>query len=528
VPIEDDYTVQRWGVEDGLPEGVVTSVAQFPDGFLWLTTPRHVVRFDGVEFVPFAQEDYPAQKPKLLNGLMRDRSGALWVSGENGVMRHDGRAWRAVPLVGKIDIPRGEVWRVETLDGVLEQSPRLVIFWVRETPDGVVWTASNAGVFRFDGQVLRLVPQGEHAVAGDFSSAAMDVRGTIWLVGRGRLFSFDGKTYTSVACPSEGEHAALFQVFAGRDDMLWGKRLDGKLFKREGGAWKEIRPAGLRQATMLEKADGEVWFGAVEGLYRLKQTKWHGLVARGLDKAYDVRCLDVSSDGSLWAGGGNGLFQLKPRAIRVFDACESHQFQTVTALLPREGATFWVGVDGRGLLTGPAGTFRQFITDPPVLNSAVVSALFLTRDGTFWVGTRGHHLWKVAMNGAVKQVRSLTGYASRDVTALAQTADGLLWVGTRAGLLKMDPKTWLEFASGPEDTVLALCADRGDGIWVGTQSRRLWHVDRSGGKRVLGKANGLPSDTVRALHVDEKGRLWMATPKGLAVKLDADRQGYPR
>jgi len=39
-------------VDDGLPETIVTSVAQFPDGYIWLTTPRHVVRFDGVEFLP--------------------------------------------------------------------------------------------------------------------------------------------------------------------------------------------------------------------------------------------------------------------------------------------------------------------------------------------------------------------------------------------------------------------------------------------------------------------------------------------
>lgn len=38
-------------VEDGLPEGVVTIAAQFSDGFLWRTPPRHIVRFDGMEFV---------------------------------------------------------------------------------------------------------------------------------------------------------------------------------------------------------------------------------------------------------------------------------------------------------------------------------------------------------------------------------------------------------------------------------------------------------------------------------------------
>jgi hypothetical protein len=45
--ITDAYTVRRWGGEDGRLEGIVTGVARFPDGFLWLTTPHHVVRFEG-------------------------------------------------------------------------------------------------------------------------------------------------------------------------------------------------------------------------------------------------------------------------------------------------------------------------------------------------------------------------------------------------------------------------------------------------------------------------------------------------
>ena len=98
--IEEAYTARRWGVEDGLPEGIVTSVVQFPDGFVWLTTPRHVIRFDGVEFLPCAQASYPADKPKKFNRILRDRQGRVWVSGENGVMRRDGDVWHKVPPPG--------------------------------------------------------------------------------------------------------------------------------------------------------------------------------------------------------------------------------------------------------------------------------------------------------------------------------------------------------------------------------------------------------------------------------------------
>ncbi|HQQ92393.1 MAG TPA: hypothetical protein PLU38_11075 [Kiritimatiellia bacterium] len=81
---EDAYTVQRWGVEDGLPEGAVTALARFPDGFIWLTTPRHVVRFDGVEFVTYPQDAFPESPPPRFKSLLRDQRGRLGLREKTG------------------------------------------------------------------------------------------------------------------------------------------------------------------------------------------------------------------------------------------------------------------------------------------------------------------------------------------------------------------------------------------------------------------------------------------------------------
>ena len=49
--LADEYTVRRWGVEDGLPEGAIQFIEQAPDGFIWCVTPHNVLRFDGVSIV---------------------------------------------------------------------------------------------------------------------------------------------------------------------------------------------------------------------------------------------------------------------------------------------------------------------------------------------------------------------------------------------------------------------------------------------------------------------------------------------
>ena len=47
------YVHEVWRMEDGLPQSTVTSLAQTPDGYLWIGTEGGLARFDGTRFVVF-------------------------------------------------------------------------------------------------------------------------------------------------------------------------------------------------------------------------------------------------------------------------------------------------------------------------------------------------------------------------------------------------------------------------------------------------------------------------------------------
>ena len=55
----DDYSIENWQLEQGLPQISVTSIAQTPDGYLWLGTFNGLVRFDGVRFTVFDEGNTP-------------------------------------------------------------------------------------------------------------------------------------------------------------------------------------------------------------------------------------------------------------------------------------------------------------------------------------------------------------------------------------------------------------------------------------------------------------------------------------
>src|SRR5712671_6939767 len=47
------YAHTSWKIRDGFTRGIITAIAQTPDGYLWLGTEFGLVRFDGVRALPW-------------------------------------------------------------------------------------------------------------------------------------------------------------------------------------------------------------------------------------------------------------------------------------------------------------------------------------------------------------------------------------------------------------------------------------------------------------------------------------------
>jgi len=68
----DDYARHTWSLASGLPQVSVNTMAQGPDGYMWLGTQDGLARFDGVRF----QNLLPSV---WVQALLVDRSGTLWI-----------------------------------------------------------------------------------------------------------------------------------------------------------------------------------------------------------------------------------------------------------------------------------------------------------------------------------------------------------------------------------------------------------------------------------------------------------------
>src|SRR5215469_11281000 len=95
------YAHTAWKIRDGFTKGRITSIAQTPDGYLWLGTELGLLRFDGIRAVPWqppAGEQLPST---FIYPLLLGRDGTLWIGTLKGLASwKDGKLTRYTELAG--------------------------------------------------------------------------------------------------------------------------------------------------------------------------------------------------------------------------------------------------------------------------------------------------------------------------------------------------------------------------------------------------------------------------------------------
>ena len=109
------------------------------------------------------------------------------------------------------------------------------------------------------------------------------------------------------------------------------------------------------------------------------------------------------------------------------------------------------------------------------------------------------------------------GLPTSAVNDIAQTAEGFLWLGGYAGLMRFDGNSFERMDSTHGiASVVSLFVDSRNRLWVGTNDSGVAVMER-GVFTYYGRAEGLPSLSVRCLTEDYAGNIFVATTQGVAV-----------
>jgi signal transduction histidine kinase/ligand-binding sensor domain-containing protein/CheY-like chemotaxis protein len=489
------YTQTTWGVDDGLPQSSVTSIAQSAEGYLWMGTQGGLARFDGSNFVVIDRRVAPALPHDFVSALARRSEGGLWVGTYGGLAVLEGDTVRRWPLTTRSE-------RVTTL---MTQA------------DGTLWVGTEGGgIERVRGDESELFDVAQGLPHSDVRVIVQTLDGAVWAGTREGLARWTGERFV-VAPETRGRAVlALAEDPSGR---LWVGTGDGVL-RREGATLvgdDELQGAAV--SAILADGDDNVWF-AVTG---------RGLVRRhdGLYSLYappdglpadDLLVLFEDRERTVWLGAnGVGLVRLKDSPLVPFGHREGLARDPVFAVLEARDGSLWVGTHGGGLDHMVGGRIEHLTTADGLAHD-FIAALHEDRRGDLWIGTRGGGLDRLSPGGTITHFGSAEGLGGQVIFALAEDARGRLWVASERGLYRRarDAARFEPVPVAGTTVITALRPDREGSMWVGTQQSGLLLVLDDAHVVRYGRRDGLPDDFVTTIRHTSGGDLWIGTTAGLA------------
>jgi signal transduction histidine kinase/ligand-binding sensor domain-containing protein len=437
------------------------------------------------------------------------RDGNLWISAERGLARANvpARSVRAGDPWQRWELP--VEWGLADLQGLTE-----------DALGHLVMTASTKGQTRvalqFDGSRWQPgpdLPQGAFRVwhgPGD----------DLWSLSENRLWRFDASRREWVhdeSCPAR----EFYDVAPAPDGTFWLATLDG-LLKYSPPLWQPVlAPVNdMPVLALAEAPDGMLWLARPDRL-----DGWDGLrvVSRPLPEGMHPEeggALQVwaAADGYLWIQHGGRAWVAGPGDPDWIEV-RGPGGEPARALGRRHDGTLVVQTEPAAESADPAGTlwrWRAGQWEPfPVLPPASAPA----GPWTAYLQTRSGDEWLAARTGMIRirqgreQGFLMTDLMEADaVELLAEGPDGRVYAGGREQVWCWDEREWTLVWSG-SGPLRTLGCTRDGSLWVISAEGVFRRTDV--GWIGHGPDEGLPAATLHGMIEDRRGRLWLATGRGL-------------
>jgi len=503
------YAHTSWKIRDGFANGSILSIAQTPDGYLWLGTAFGLYRFDGVRNVLWQPPPDQHLPSTTISTLVVARDGALWIGTWSGLVSwKNGKLTQYTELAGLhilalVEDDEGSIWAgtsgppdgklCEIRNGNVRCGWEMGgvdrgVFGLHKDGKGNLWVELETGVWRWrpGPPQFYAVPRLLNGRRGGMADAE---GGALLIATTGAVMRLaDGKTEAAYRFPTARRGFRRLEMLRDRDGSLWvcpaGR---GVVHIHQGRTDVFSESDGLSGDDiydLLEDREGNIWVATINGLDRfhelpvvtysrkqgLSDIPWGGILA--------------ARDGSVWFANLDGLNRLSQAQVTVYRPHRSRAGarEIVGSGLPDEG----------------------------------VGSLFQDSRGRIWVST-------LTAIGYLENDRFIpAGAPGGLVESLTEDTSGNLWIANRdVGLLRLSqhnefpPLPWATF--GRKDPAVVLAADPlHGGLWLGFSGGGIAWFRDGHVRSSYSATDGLGEGRVNHLRFDTEGALWIATEGGLS------------
>jgi ligand-binding sensor domain-containing protein/signal transduction histidine kinase len=491
------FSFQSWQKEQGLPQGPVRSLAQTRDGYIWVGSNNGLARFDGLRFVSFGIQE--GIKAGSVSALLEDQHGALWIgSPDNGLS-----CWQ-----------NKQITTLTVADGL----PANSITALAEDTAGRLWIGTGSGlILRQNGQ-LRPLDAGEEFKGQRITALCKDHQARMWVGVKGLgVFQFANDKFIplpadSVAGSLKDSHCILVD----QQGRVWVGTGEDMVLCHEGDHWHRFQiphnQVKSKVTALAEEPDGTVWAGSAGGgLIKFKDGKFSTVPANCGLAGNLIESLLTDREGSLWVGTDTALNQLRRKGLFALSQGEGLGSGAAQGLAEVAPGVIWVGKPNDGLYRWDGRSFNRLSASGLSPHDSQITTLLVTHDGFCWVATTNSLLLykdPIAAADEVKVIKS----APSNIISLAEDREGFLWAGTHGGKIwQLRKGNWLEQTNFHQTfAITAIVPDAEGSLWVGTDGNGIYQL-KNGTCQHIDKNDGLLSNAIHTLYLDNLGVLWIGT-----------------
>jgi ligand-binding sensor domain-containing protein/signal transduction histidine kinase/DNA-binding response OmpR family regulator len=497
---QNKYRLKNISTTDGLSQSSVIAIHQDNYGQMWFGTRDGLNKYDGSKFTVFRND--VSDKSTISNNdilvITEDNSGKIWVGTYNGLNCYDpvsNTFKRYLHDKTNNSISGNAVWSIEEIGDEL---------WFG-TSNGLSIYNKKTGLFI---PVFHSDTDDSTLPSSNILSVLKTKKGEIWI----------------------GTTKGLCKLVSRKNNKF--------SFKNYPLNTTDI----LNVQKIVEDNLGNLWIGTKNiGLLKLDKSA-NKFVSFLSDKEYkeintDIRSLAIDNQGSLWIGAYDGIYIYgKDKTLqKINNSNNNNGIDKVKSVFVDKKGSVWIGCYYKGVNIWDVSNvnfsnYNQSSKKIP-MSFDVVSSIIKDKNQNIYFGTEGGGITIYNQNTTeTDYINSKTGHTNKnDIKSMCLT-DDILWIGTFSkGLAAYnivskrieDSRITPELNDLLKETgVYSIKAENNGIIWIGTFGKGLIRYNSiAKGFEIIGydntKTNFLTNNIIRAILVDKKNGLWVATQNGL-------------
>ncbi len=490
------YTRTVWTQAQGLPQDSVSTIAQTPDGYLWLGTREGLVRFDGYDFVTRtkSQEGLPGNS---ILSLHAGRSGTLWIGTNEGLASYKDGHFRT--------------------HGRAEGVPASSVTSLAEDTDGSLWLVVVGTLMHLRNGKVQTIPSSDLASVTSPRRVYIDPEETLWVAGVGGVARRTEEGFIPVLGAKElGE--ILIVAIRNTKDGLWLGSVNGLvLYKPDHTLIRYSTKQGLPDNHIRELAvdhDDNIWVATYSGLSRFHNGRFSTPPSGGPEYRGTVWAIMEDRERNIWAGTQGALYRLRDAPFVTYGTPEGFPSNAPMAVHEDSQGRIWIGYRDGGLVQFRPGDLRPITTREGLPSNEIHRIREGPNGELLLVGAGGLSRF---YQGRI-MTYTLSDPAGRSILSDALIdSRGELWVAAPSGVFRYRHDTWqpaIPSGTDPTHVALVLSEAPDHSVWAGTYLGALWRIDGEDARLVKEYDDGLGASQIRSLSWDSEKTLWIGSFDG--------------